>query len=291
MRILEAMEGQDAKNTRIQQADLVIDTATWDRDRPNFSLADYCNRHLRANLELEELGSARDGATQVQRFLAGINNDTMRSLKGIVLDNPTSKNDLQHAVIKLTDLYNQSKPAAALGRGQRDNSGFGQDRNRNIGMQNRWDHSNKGRGCGGRAHAGRGFGRGTSWNRGSGSNRGRGRGRDQAGQDDYIPKDLLDKMTPQQRKFIFAGRDKLRADNRQNNTEADRQVGATSNNPHELPPHPSGMLNQPDGPPPSTAHSSTASNQFGQRNHRHLTQGSIQTGKRYIGRMLQIDDP
>ncbi len=80
------MEGQDAKNTRIQQVDLVIDTATWDRDCPNFTLADYCNRHLRANLELEELGLAWDGATQVRRFLAGINNDTMRSLKGIVLD-------------------------------------------------------------------------------------------------------------------------------------------------------------------------------------------------------------
>ncbi len=58
MRILEAMEGQDAKNTCIQQADLVIDTATWDHDRPIFTLADYCNRHLRANLELEALGSA-----------------------------------------------------------------------------------------------------------------------------------------------------------------------------------------------------------------------------------------
>ncbi len=215
----------------------------------------------------------------------------MRSLKGIVLENPSSKNDLQQAVIKLTDLHNQSKPAAVITRGNRDSSAYGQDRTRKIGMQNRWDRNNRGRGCGGRTQSGRGFNHGAHSGWGSSSYPGQGHGREHAGQVDYVPKELLDKMTPQQRKFMFAGCDKIRADNRQGKVEPNCQVGATSNLHHELPPHPSGTPNQADGPPPSSTHPSPASNHFGQRNICHLTQGSIQSGTHYIGQMTQTEDP
>ena len=281
LRILEAMEGQDAKNARIQQADALIDTAFWDRDRPNFTFADYCNKHIRANLELEELGSARDGATQVRRFLAGIKNDNMRSLKGIILDNSLSKADLQQAVIKLSDLWNQSKPTATP-RGQREQRGYGgQERERYIGFQARQDRTGRGRGGRGR-YSGRG-GRNPS-PRGSG-NWGRGYGRGHGGNDDYIPKEVLDKLTPQQKKFIFEGRDKVRAERLSASGDTSRQVSSVAQAPPaaQLPPTvtfetaipPKGL------PPPSPLNS--ASSQFGQRASRSLQQGSLQTGKRYIG--------
>ncbi len=71
------------------------------------------------------------------------------------------------------------------------------------------DRNNRGRGRGGRSQSGRGFNCGAHSGWGSSSYRVQGHGREQAGQDNYIPKDLLDKMTPQQRKFMFAGRDKI----------------------------------------------------------------------------------
>jgi hypothetical protein len=112
-RLLLAMEGTDARNSCIQAAEEMLDSAYWDRDRQNFVLDDYCNRHIRANLELEDLNAGRDGASQVRRFLQGIKSDLMRGLKFTILNDPECKTDLQMAVIRVKDLWNQTNPASS----------------------------------------------------------------------------------------------------------------------------------------------------------------------------------
>jgi hypothetical protein len=62
-------------------------------------------------LELEDLGAARDPATQVRRFLAGIKSDGLRSMKFTILNDPECQQDLQTTVIRAQDLWNQTKPS------------------------------------------------------------------------------------------------------------------------------------------------------------------------------------
>ena len=59
---------------------------------------------------MKELNVGRDGFPQVRNFLDGIKHPSMQGLKFLIMDtNDKTKADLQAAVIKMKDFWNQSK--------------------------------------------------------------------------------------------------------------------------------------------------------------------------------------
>ena len=141
---------------------------------------------------MEELNVGCNSFTRVIKFLDGIKYPTMQGLKFLIMDNDKTKADLQAAVIKTKDLWNQSKPAASNTNRSRDertigNINIGNHRGGGQGQDSRGGHNNRG---GRNEHnAGRGHGHyaGTT---------GRGCGREQ--NSDYIPQEVLNSLTPQQ---------------------------------------------------------------------------------------------
>ena len=89
---------------------------------------------------MEELNVQRDGFTQVRKFLDGIKHQSMQGLKFLIMDNEKTKADLQAAVIKMKDLWNQSKPATS-------SSNTHSCDEQNIGNANSRAFRGGGRGC------------------------------------------------------------------------------------------------------------------------------------------------
>ena len=291
--IITMMDGQDSRNARIKDADARIDNAFYREDRSQFTFEQYCAVHITSNIEMEELNVQRDGFTQVRKFLDGIKHQSMQGLKFLIMDNEKTKADLQAAVIKMKDLWNQSKPAAASSSNTRNRD------ERNIGNANfrafrgggRGRDNNRGRGGyyrGGRYHnnsprGGRGGRNNTA------ASPGRGRGRDQG--TDYIPQEVLDSLTPLQRRYMLQGRNALRQADIANpgmatttrtvgaittDTTADNSSMVSGISQNTLPsgvPHP----NMPGTP-------SGAAQRFGHRN----TMGAIMSSNRHIGKINKI---
>ena len=110
--IINMMDGQDSRNARVKEADARIDKSFYKDDHSQFTFEQYCSIHITSNIEMDELNVGRDGFTQVRKFLDGIKHPSMQGLKFLIMDNDKTKADLQAAVIKMKDLWNQSKPAA-----------------------------------------------------------------------------------------------------------------------------------------------------------------------------------
>ena len=109
---------------------------------------------------MEELNVQRDGFTQVRKFLDGIKHQSIAGLKFLIMDNEKTKADLQAAVIKMKDLWNQSKPAAASSSNTRNRD------ERNIGNAN--SRAFRGGGRGRDSYRGRGgYYRGGQYNNNS----------------------------------------------------------------------------------------------------------------------------
>ena len=95
-------------------------------DRSQFTFEQYCSIHITSNIEMDELNVGRDGFPQVRNFLDGIKHPSMQGLKFLIMDtNDKTKADLQAAVIKMKDLWNQSKPAASNMNRSRDERTIG----------------------------------------------------------------------------------------------------------------------------------------------------------------------
>jgi hypothetical protein len=73
--LLQNYEGHDAKSANIQKAREMISTAHWTGNSMNFTFDDYCNRHVKANNELDRYNANVDGESQVNLFLKGIRTD------------------------------------------------------------------------------------------------------------------------------------------------------------------------------------------------------------------------
>ena len=106
------MDGQDSQNAQVKEADACIDKSFYKDDRSQFTFEQYCSIQITSNIEMDELNGGCDGFTQVRKFLDGIKQPGMQGLKFLIMDNDKTKADLQAAVIKMKDLWNQSKPAA-----------------------------------------------------------------------------------------------------------------------------------------------------------------------------------
>ena len=124
----------------------------------------------------------------------------MHALKYLIMDNQETKSDLQVAVIKMKDLWNQTKPYTPNNNRTHceDQSISHVDTRGGRGRGQVGHYSNRG----GSGHRSRGH-RGSSY-----SNCGSGR-RTQS-RSDYIPTEVLESLTPQQRRFMLQGRDTLR---------------------------------------------------------------------------------
>ena len=105
-------EGIDARSANIQKARETIATSHWSRNTHNFTFDDYCNRHVKANNELERYNSNVDGESQVNAFLRGIRadgrlNPHLLPIKAIILNGDTTRNNLGNAIIAFKDTMRQ----------------------------------------------------------------------------------------------------------------------------------------------------------------------------------------
>ena len=76
-----------------------IRIANWPKDGNNFKLADYCNKHMTANNDLNRYGANIDGEGQVNAFMLGIKSDATISpqllpIKAVILMNTTCKDNI-----------------------------------------------------------------------------------------------------------------------------------------------------------------------------------------------------
>ena len=224
--IINMMDGQDSRNARVKEADARIDKSFYKDDHSQFTFEQYCSIHITSNIEMDELNVGHDSFTQVRKFLDGIKHPSMKGLKFLIMDNDKTKADLQAAVIKMKDLWNQSKPAASNTNRSRDertigNINIGNHRGGGQGQDSRGGHNNRG---GRNEHnAGRGHGHyaGTT---------GRGCVREQ--NSDYIPQEVLNSLTPQQCWYLLQGQDALSQADTTTSTahQNERTVGAGTTN-------------------------------------------------------------
>jgi asparagine N-glycosylation enzyme membrane subunit Stt3 len=89
-------EGHDARGANVQRSRETIASAHWTRNTHNFSFDDYCNRHKKANNELDCYGGNVDGESRVNAFLKGIltdprTNPHLLPIKAIILNGETTK--------------------------------------------------------------------------------------------------------------------------------------------------------------------------------------------------------
>jgi hypothetical protein len=101
-------EGHDARNANIQKARQQIMSAHWVRNSQNFNFDDYCNKHIKANNELDRYNANVDGESQVNSFLNGIRadhrtNPQLLSIKAIIINNADTRRDLRRAIISFKD--------------------------------------------------------------------------------------------------------------------------------------------------------------------------------------------
>jgi hypothetical protein len=222
-------EGRDARGANIQKAREMIANAHWTRNTHNFNFDDYCNRHIKANHELDRYESNVDGESQVNAFLKGIRTDSRQnthllSIKAIVLNNENTKGNLANAVITFKDTMRQFGGTLS-DRDQRNIGAVNGYRGRTGGGRGRaGGRDNRGQRGGYNARGGRGYGRGDG--RGRGRFQGRGR---QANNDNlFIPPDVLAAVGPRYQAMLFRGRDQMEKESK-GKEEGGRVVSAVRN--------------------------------------------------------------
>jgi Reverse transcriptase (RNA-dependent DNA polymerase) len=294
-KLVSNYEGHDAKSSNIQKAREMINTSHWTRNSQNFTFDDYCNRHIKANNELDRYKSNVDGESQVNAFLKGIRTDhrqnpQLLSIKAIVLTNPDTRSNLSSAIITFKDTMRQI--AGTLNH---------EREHRYVGAIQRNGGRYGGRGSGGRVSGrhhdtrryGRGGGRGFHTNRGGrGGGRyvpGRGGQRDQS-QNLFIPDEIIQAVGPRYQAMLFRGRDQMEKESQQ-----------SSGNPNAAPPRNASSVGQATQVSEATAldhhheddEDGNASSQFGAtgRSKKRRTLGAIKSTQRRIGRSLTIATP
>ena len=106
--LTDTYDGEDAKSATIMRARETIRIANWSKDGNNFKFADYCNKHMTANNDLNRYGANIDGEGQVNAFLLGIKldatiNPQLLPIKAAILMNTTCKDNIGKAVITFKD--------------------------------------------------------------------------------------------------------------------------------------------------------------------------------------------
>jgi len=161
MNLMSVYEGDDAKEAIAREGRTIIDKTKFTKESRNFTLEDYCNKHLRANNLLKYAKQSRPASDQVYKFLQNMDNK-YETLKMAILMDPTCKNSLLNTTKKLKELWQQTSHARSTTqqdfvRGDRTigsmNSRFGRQGRAGGGRGNgsRGQGQGGGRGYGGRA--------------------------------------------------------------------------------------------------------------------------------------------
>jgi hypothetical protein len=225
-------EGHDAKSANIQKARDTINSAHWTRNTQNFTFDDYCNKHVKANNELDRYDSNVDGESQVNAFLKGVRADARQNphllaIKTIILIGPTTRNNLRNAIIAFKDTMRQILGAS----NERENRHIGAFNRDNRG-RSRGGGRGDGRGySGGRYGSGGGRGRGRSGGRfrGGGGARGRGRFGGRDSNDNYIPDAVLQAVGPRYQAMLLRGRDQMELESAQGGGKVNEQTTTNRN--------------------------------------------------------------
>ena len=86
----------------------VISMSNWIKDGTNFKFANYCNKHITANNDLNRYKANIDGTGQANAFLMGIKTDgslnpQLMPIKSAILMNPLCRDNISKAVIEFKD--------------------------------------------------------------------------------------------------------------------------------------------------------------------------------------------
>jgi len=93
MNLMSVYEGDDAKEAIAREGRNIIEHTKFIKESRNFTLEDYCNKHLRANNLLKYAKQGRPPSDQVYKFLQNMDNQ-YETLKMAILMDPTCKNNL-----------------------------------------------------------------------------------------------------------------------------------------------------------------------------------------------------
>jgi hypothetical protein len=74
-KLIRNSEGHDARGANIQRARETLNTANWSKNSYNFTFDDYCNKHMKANREVDQYQANVVKESQVNLFLKGIRAD------------------------------------------------------------------------------------------------------------------------------------------------------------------------------------------------------------------------
>ncbi len=277
LHLVAQMEGGDAKNVMARNANRIIQESYFSHETRNFTAEDYCNKHIRANLQLRQAGHGKQKHEEVTEFIDHID-QSLAYIKADIRKDPQANNDIFAACRLFKELYELTKPlsAARTGRGQERSVG---------GMSSRG-----GRGRGGSGRSGRngprsqgrgGRGGGRQGFRGSRGGRGDTRG-GRTGM--FLDNSVLNQMTPAQRKAFYAGRELLQS--QQGNEQAQSQVRSVSAVQQQ--PTPSTTTSETQATvPTSSSNNDAASQQFGRAGRR--LQGALTvTNRKSINRVSII---
>lgn len=233
--LIRNYEGHDARSANIQKARETINTAHWTRNSQNFTFDDYCNKHVKANNELDRYSSNVDGESQVNAFLKGIRTDARQNphllpIKAIILNGENTRNNLAGAIIAFKDTMRQivgttnereKRYIGAFNCDIRRGGRSGRTGSRG-GRSFDYQYGRSGRG-------GRGAGRGSFGHRSGRHGGGRGRF-SQRDQNLFIPNDVLEAVGPRYQAMLFRGRDQMEKESTKTENTGDiipRNVGST----------------------------------------------------------------
>ena len=282
--LISNYEGHDARSANIKKSREIIANAHWVRNTHIYTIDDFCNKHLKANNELDRYNANVDGGSQVDAFLKGIRADArtnphLLSVKAIIVNNDNTKNNLRNAITSFKDTMRSIGGVSS----ERENRSVGSVYQGRGGRGGRGGR-NGGRGGGRGGYGGRSGGRG--YNPGRGGRGGRG-GREGHGRL-HIPAHILEAVEdPKYRAMLYKGRDVMENENAKRDAPNDntasipRNASATATN--DMPAHPQIEELEEDG---------GASSNFGASGRKkHRTLGAIMSSTRRIGRAIQIKNP
>ncbi len=93
MNLMSVYEGGDAKEAIAREGRNIIEHTKFIKESRNFTLEDYCNKHLHANSLLKYAKQGRPPSDQVYKFLQNMDN-WYKTLKMAILMDSTCKNNL-----------------------------------------------------------------------------------------------------------------------------------------------------------------------------------------------------
>ena len=114
-------DGADSLEAIARDARAIISSADFYSETRNYTIDDYCNKHIRANNMLRTAGQAREPFEQVEVFLEGIKTSKYDAIKTSVLGNEQQRESLLLAVLEVKKLFRSLYGKARFQRPRQNN--------------------------------------------------------------------------------------------------------------------------------------------------------------------------